>query len=1013
MMTAVQPLGTATRFGRRWLVPYLTALLASSSCSAEPETTPTPVPLDSDSGSLFSDGTTTELLVSDTVVGTDAGPDQSWLDAGPVAPGSFSAPCNGNNDCDSGYCVDGPNGYVCSQICQADCPSGWDCKAISSTGSDTVFVCLPRQERLCTPCASDLTCIGGACLLIDGGGRCAAVCEADADCDNGYACLDATASGKTGKFCQPTSGSCTCNDKTAGDKRTCTADNTLGSCYGLQTCDPASGWSACTAVAPATEVCNGVDDDCNALVDDLSGIGGTCSKTNAAGSCSGILACTPSSPELVCLAQQPTAETCNGVDDDCDGGTDEQAPAPLCPKQNGVCAGSEASCAGTAGFLACSLGEYGPSYQAVELSCDGLDNDCDGQTDEDLPANLCPSQMGACAGSFRSCGGTAGWSDCGAAQYGLAYQASETSCDNVDNDCDGQTDEAFVDPVSAKYAADTACGNCFTDCTQIYAKDNAFGLCNSSAVPVCEMVCKPGAFDLNQVVSDGCEFLLDPQAIYVSQSDATADNAAGCGRGPVGTGEGNRPCVSIAQGIAEALADGRSKVLIADGLYNEPIVVVNGISLTGGHRADTWERNGLTSLTIVRGKASDGPHERVLLAAGIDQPTVVEGLVIDAATNNQVGGNNYAVYVTGGSSGLVLRQNVIYAGDGGPGSDQTSATNGLGGVDGAGRLASGTDSAYDGKDATGAGECNTKNNRQYDNGGQRQCGATDVSGGNGGGNQCSPIYNQEASAIDGITGKGTGGGSGGDAGDDSDQDTDFFDAPICYIPATAQEGKSGANGEEGTNGSAGSGCAATTGTIVGGHWVGNSGLAGTGGDHGSGGGGGGAGGGAACAFGCNKARLGGHGGGGGSGGCAGEAGSGGGAGGGSFGVFVADDSVPILQDNVIFAGSGGDGGNGGNGGVGGSGGSGGNGGGCLGNCFCSNPAGKGGEGGSGGHGGGGGGGCGGASYGIFRAGSSASGYCSGNGNQVAIGSGGSAGAGGLSLGAGGTPGSSGEANACN
>lgn len=75
--------------------------------------------------------------------------------------------------------------------------------------------------------------------------------------------------------------------------------------------------------------------------------------------------------------------------------------------------------------------------------CDGIDNDCDGNTDEieDLTPPLCDMQEGVCSGAVKTCGGSQGWVPCTAAEYGTNYEEDEVSCDGLDNDCDGITDE--------------------------------------------------------------------------------------------------------------------------------------------------------------------------------------------------------------------------------------------------------------------------------------------------------------------------------------------------------------------------------------------------------------------------------------------------------------------------------------------------------------------------------------------------------------------------------------------
>jgi hypothetical protein len=96
----------------------------------------------------------------------------------------------------------------------------------------------------------------------------------------------------------------------------------------------------------------------------------------------------PGAPEVCdgvdsdCNLEDGYPETCNGLDDDCSGTADDNMISPSCPLQYGVCSGSRMICGGTSGWLPCGAASYGPHYEQTEASCDGLDNDCDGQTDE-------------------------------------------------------------------------------------------------------------------------------------------------------------------------------------------------------------------------------------------------------------------------------------------------------------------------------------------------------------------------------------------------------------------------------------------------------------------------------------------------------------------------------------------------------------------------------------------------------------------------------------------------------
>lgn len=104
--------------------------------------------------------------------------------------------------------------------------------------------------------------------------------------------------------------------------------------------------------------------------------------------------------------------------------------SPVQPSTPSVPASSEL------GLSACSIAPGEAGYEEVETSCDGLDNDCDGLTDVLLPidANACTTGAeGACGHGVRAC--VSGAPVC------LAPAPVAETTDGVDNDCDGDTDE--------------------------------------------------------------------------------------------------------------------------------------------------------------------------------------------------------------------------------------------------------------------------------------------------------------------------------------------------------------------------------------------------------------------------------------------------------------------------------------------------------------------------------------------------------------------------------------------
>ncbi|MDI7268759.1 MAG: hypothetical protein QME96_12270 [Myxococcota bacterium] len=306
----------------------------------------------------------------------------------------------------------------------------------------------------------------------EAGDGCSPACRSET-CGNGV--VDATEECDDGNLDDGDDCPTTCRNARCGDglvhrgREVCDGGAPLPcftscSTTGTRSCVACNWESGCT---PPPEACNAVDDDCDGRTDeDFMCIAGRPALCTTSCSSTGSGPCTTACEPPTGTACAAPLESCNGLDDDCDGRPDNGFP---CVRRAAVSCGT--TC-GSTGVGTCGDDCAVPTGAACAPpieSCNGLDDDCDDMTDETFPC-----VRGATVECRTSCltNGSGTCTDACDVPTDAACNPPPESCNAIDDNCNGLTDETFA------CIAGTS-GPC------------SVGACNG--IRPCDASCTPGA----------------------------------------------------------------------------------------------------------------------------------------------------------------------------------------------------------------------------------------------------------------------------------------------------------------------------------------------------------------------------------------------------------------------------------------------------------------------------------------------------------------------------------------
>lgn len=201
----------------------------------------------------------------------------------------------------------------------------------------------------------------------------------------------------------------------------------------------------------ATETCDGKDNDCNLQVDeglrslfyqdgDNDGYGNIAKSTKVCSAPAGYVANHEDCNDNDKNVNPDATEVCDGTDNNCNAQIDEECPAPSPDADKDGVTVEAGDCNDSDSHV----------YPGASEICDGLDNNCDGAADDGLTmetyyADFDGDGYGDAAETVRTCEQPARYvtdnTDCDDTTDAAYPGAVEVCDDRIDNNCDGDSNE--------------------------------------------------------------------------------------------------------------------------------------------------------------------------------------------------------------------------------------------------------------------------------------------------------------------------------------------------------------------------------------------------------------------------------------------------------------------------------------------------------------------------------------------------------------------------------------------